>query len=47
MMDGVYIGIGSNLGDPIAQVKSAITALNDLDGVHLADFNILKEDGLI
>ena len=34
-MDGVYIGIGSNLGEPIAQVKSAITALNDLDGVSL------------
>lgn len=34
-MDGVYIGIGSNLGDPIAQVKSAVMALAKLDDVAL------------
>ena len=34
-MDGIYIGIGSNLGEPIAQVNSAITALSDLDNISL------------
>ncbi|NQY26546.1 MAG: 2-amino-4-hydroxy-6-hydroxymethyldihydropteridine diphosphokinase [Piscirickettsiaceae bacterium] len=31
----VYIGLGSNLGDPIAQVKSAIAALNNLECVSV------------
>lgn len=34
-MDEIYIGIGSNLGEPITQVKSAIAALSDLDSVSL------------
>ena len=30
-----YIGLGSNLGDPISQVKSAITALEGLEDVSV------------
>jgi len=32
-MKGVFIGLGSNLADPIVQIESAITALNELDEV--------------
>jgi len=32
-MTGVFIGLGSNLDDPIAQIKSAIQALDKLDDV--------------
>jgi len=32
-MKGVFIGLGSNLADPIAQIESAILALNDVDEV--------------
>lgn len=32
-MKGVFIGLGSNLEDPVAQIKSAITALNEVDEV--------------
>lgn len=34
-MKTVYIGLGSNLGEPITQVKSAIAALSDLECVSL------------
>ncbi len=30
-MKGIYIGLGSNLGDPVTQVKSALAALSDLE----------------
>jgi 2-amino-4-hydroxy-6-hydroxymethyldihydropteridine diphosphokinase len=32
-MKGVFIGLGSNLADPITQIESAITALNDYDEI--------------
>jgi 2-amino-4-hydroxy-6-hydroxymethyldihydropteridine diphosphokinase len=32
-MRNVYIGLGSNLADPIAQIKSAIVAIDALDDV--------------
>lgn len=32
-MKGVFIGLGSNLDDPVTQIKSAISALNDVDEV--------------
>jgi len=34
-MKGVYIGLGSNLGDPVAQIGAAITALNECDEVSV------------
>jgi len=34
-MKGVYIGLGSNLGDPEAQIRAAITALNECDEVSV------------
>lgn len=34
-MKGVYIGLGSNLGDPVAQIGSAITALNECDEISV------------
>ena len=32
-MKGVFIGLGSNLDDPISQVTSAVSALEDIDDV--------------
>jgi len=32
-MKGVFIGLGSNLADPIAQIESATTALDELDEI--------------
>ena len=32
-MKGVFIGLGSNLEDPAAQIESAITALDNIDEV--------------
>lgn len=32
-MKGVFIGLGSNLAEPVAQIESAITALNDADEI--------------
>ncbi len=32
-MKGVFIGLGSNLEDPVAQIESAIAALNNIDEV--------------
>lgn len=34
-MRGVFIGLGSNLSDPVHQIESAITALNELDEVSV------------
>ncbi|MDB2705185.1 2-amino-4-hydroxy-6-hydroxymethyldihydropteridine diphosphokinase [Pseudomonadota bacterium] len=34
-MKGVFIGLGSNLADPIAQIKMAINAVDSLDDVSL------------
>jgi len=34
-MKGVYIGLGSNLGDPVAQIGLAITALNECDEISV------------
>jgi 2-amino-4-hydroxy-6-hydroxymethyldihydropteridine diphosphokinase len=34
-MKGVFIGLGSNLADPIAQIKMAIKAIDSLDDVSL------------
>ncbi len=31
----VYLGLGSNLGNPIANLKSACTAISQIDGVQL------------
>lgn len=40
-MISVYIGIGSNLGDPIAQVKLAVKALEQLNGISLVSCSSL------
>ena len=34
-MKGVFIGLGSNLADPIAQIESAITTLGELDEIKV------------
>ncbi len=36
-----YIGLGSNLADPVAQIKLARTACSALDGVHELAFSSL------
>lgn len=36
-MKGVFIGLGSNLADPIAQIKLAIKAVDSLDDVSLIE----------
>ncbi len=33
--EAVYIGLGSNLNDPINQVRSAISAIDDIESLHL------------
>lgn len=40
-MNTCYIGIGSNLGDPIAQAKQAITALKDISDSRLVSVSSL------
>jgi len=34
-MKGVFIGLGSNLENPVAQIASAITALNEYDEIDV------------
>ncbi|PCJ30921.1 MAG: 2-amino-4-hydroxy-6-hydroxymethyldihydropteridine diphosphokinase [Gammaproteobacteria bacterium] len=34
-MKGIYIGLGSNLSDPIAQIDSAITALDAINNISV------------
>ncbi|MGB0835197.1 MAG: 2-amino-4-hydroxy-6-hydroxymethyldihydropteridine diphosphokinase [Psychrobium sp.] len=40
-MNTCYIGIGSNLGDPIAQAKQAIVALKDISDSRLVSVSSL------
>ena len=38
-----YIGLGSNLQNPRAQIKNALNSLNDNDGIEVVDVSSLYE----
>ena len=38
-----YIGLGSNLQNPRAQIKNALNSLHDNDGIEVVDVSSLYE----